>query len=254
MKRIQLLEELAQRTYEEWFVKFRIPGMELKMDEESGLPVGWEFGSIGNLIGFQSGFAYKSSKFVDDGFPVIKIKNIGNNRVDFSSTNFIDQKYADATEKFQLEPGNLLIAMTGATVGKVGYVPFSNNPGFLNQRVGRFQNLNDSNNTHFIFCLFSQGNGLSQIINLAGGAAQPNISGDQILSVKTVIPQNELLSKFNDSVSSNFDLILKLENQNKLLKESRDILLPRLMSGMISVEEAELGMVAEEREEYNIKK
>src|SRR5690606_34957278 len=50
LKRIKLLEELAQRTYEEWFVKFRVNGVALEMDEETGLPVGWCKNTIGDMI------------------------------------------------------------------------------------------------------------------------------------------------------------------------------------------------------------
>ena len=256
LKRIKLLEELAQRTYEEWFVKFRINGKQLEIGE-NGLPDGWEYGTLGDLINFQSGFAFKAAKFVEVGQPVIKIKNIGNNNVDINNTDCVDEDYAKSAVKFSLTEGDLLIAMTGATVGKVGYVPFSKKTCYLNQRVGRFLNYKGKSNLHFTFSLMTQGDGLQQVLNLAGGAAQPNISGNQILSIKTVIPTEDLLVKYNSFAENNIKQILNLQNQNRLLKESRDILLPRLMSGKIGVGEIEkaqnesLKMVAEPREEYS---
>jgi type I restriction enzyme S subunit len=234
LKRIKLLEEIAQRTYEEWFVKFRINGVQLEVSE-NGLPEGWDYGTLNDIISFQNGFAFKSTKFVDIGQPVIKIKNIGNNTVDVINTDCVEEEYANTATKFKLSVGDLVIAMTGATVGKVGYVPYSKKECYLNQRVGRFVELNGMNNLHFVFSLMTQGDGLLQVLNLAGGAAQPNISGNQILSIKTVIATKDILNSFQLIANENINQILNLQNQNRLLKESRDILLPRLMSGKLGV-------------------
>lgn len=263
LRRIALLEEQAQQNYEEWFVRLKFPGYEdVAMDAVSGLPEGWELGRLSDLINFQSGFAYKSVQFKNEGFPVIKIKNIENNTVETSNTNFINEEYASKTEKFKLNPGDLLIAMTGATVGKVGIVPITKKPCYLNQRVGRFLPLNEVDNTAFINCFFNIGNGLNHVLNIAGGAAQPNISGGQILAIETVIPKIEILKKFSEYAVSASNLKLNYQYQNRLLKEARDILLPRLMSGMIKVDdlqsqdrdyemsEAPLGRVAEIEDYY----
>jgi type I restriction enzyme S subunit len=234
-KRIKLLEEIAQRTYEEWFVKFRVNGEQLAIDENTGLPEGWNEGTFSDIISFQSGFAFKSSKFKKEGFPVIKIKNIENNTVDITDTDFINDDYAELAKKVKLNEGDLLIAMTGATVGKVGFLPFSNASCYLNQRVGRFINKGETKNTYFVFASMTQGSGLQQVLNLAGGAAQPNISGDQIMSIKCIIPNENVLTNFSKLSESLFKQILILQNQNQKLKQSRDILLPRLMSGTINV-------------------
>lgn len=252
LKRIKLMEEIVQRTYEEWFVKFRINGKQLKLNKETGLPEGWTFGSLKELVSFQNGFAFKSSKFTTEGQPVIKIKNIGNNTIDVTNTDCVDEDYAKTAEKFQVNEGDLLIAMTGATVGKVGYLPYSVKICYLNQRVGRFINLKGGSNIHFVFSVMTQGSGLQQVLNLASGAAQPNISGNQILSIQTVIPTSDLLKNFNKIAETSIKQILTLLNQNRLLKKSRDILLPRLMTGMIDVSEidTELSMAAENGVEY----
>ena len=182
LKRIKLLEEKAQLTYEEWFVRLKFPGHETTtINKKTGLPEGWRKGKLSELIGYQSGFAYKSGKFTDKGFPVIKIKNIDNNTIDTSNTNFIDEEYALQTDKFRLNEGDLLIAMTGATVGKVGIVPIIKKPCYLNQRVGRFLKIGKVDNTSFINNFFSIGGGLNHVLNIAGGAAQPNISAKKFI-------------------------------------------------------------------------
>ena len=255
LKRIKLLEELAQRTYEEWFIKFRVNGEALAIDEETGLPVGWVQGTLEDLVSFQNGFAFKSSKFIEVGQPIIKIRNIDNNTVDVLNADCVDEQYAKLADKFKLTTGDLLIAMTGATVGKVGYFPYSEKDCYLNQRVGRFIKKGIPN-IHFAFSLMTLGNGLQQVLNYASGAAQPNISGSQILSIETAIPTENLLVSFNNLAEANNKQVLNLQNQNRLLKHSRDILLPRLMNGTISVQEAErsFAMAAEPTNEYIVNK
>ncbi len=241
LKRIKLLEEKAQRTYEEWFVKMRFPGYETAVfDEVTGLPEGWKEGKLSDLIDYQSGFAFKSSKFKEEGYPIIKIKNIGNNTIDLNNVDYIDIEYANQVVKFQLNAGDLLIAMTGATVGKVGIMPKSDVPCYLNQRVGRFVSLKNIDNKAFVECFFNIGSGLNQVLNIAGGAAQPNISANQILSIETIVPSDTILKDFSQMATSITNSVINLQSQNRLLKEARDILLPRLMSGMIDVEDMEI--------------
>lgn len=241
IKRIKLLEEKAQLTYEEWFVRMKFPGHEtVVIDAETGLPEGWKKGKLSELIDYQSGFAYKSARFTSEGFPVIKIKNIGNNTIDTSNTNFIDEVYAIQTDKFRLKAGDLLIAMTGATVGKVGVVPITKVPCYLNQRVGRFLKFGNIDNTSFVNCFFSVGGGLNHVLNIAGGAAQPNISAKQILAIDSITPPASILEKFSELAITGVKENLNLQNQIQLLKEARDILLPRLMTGMIDVEKIDV--------------
>ena len=72
------------------------------------------------------------------------------------------------------------------------------------------------------------------------GAAQPNISGEQIESIKIVIPENKILNKFSSLADSMIDEMLILRSKNQILQETRDLLLPRLISGKLSVENLEV--------------
>ena len=235
LKRIKLLEEMAQKTYEEWFVRFKFPGYETaKFDKETGLPEGWEKGKLKKLMNFVSGYAFKSKDFQDKGTSIIKIKNIGNKTVDIFNTDFVNSSI-EVDKKFHLVEGDLIIAMTGATIGKVGFIPANSKKIFLNQRVGKLIPKGKINNTVFTYTLFNSEIGILQILNFASGAAQPNISGQEILSVRTVIPTEHILTLFNQKTTPMIKTTLKLYYQNQRLKEARDILLPRLMTGMISV-------------------
>lgn len=239
LKRIKLLEEMAQITYEEWFVRMKFPGHETAVfDKETGLPEGWKKGQISEIIDFVSGFAFKSKDFQKTGNSVIKIKNIGSNTIDIFDTDCVSNK-VEVPLKFQLKEGDLLIAMTGATIGKVGFIPKNDKTIFLNQRVGKFQKKSENDNIGFISCLFNSEVGIQQVMNFASGAAQPNISGNDILSIKSLIPKGEVLDSFSKIITPMFKITFNLHNQNQCLKEARDILLPRLMTGIIDLDKIE---------------
>ena len=239
LKRIKLLEESARLTYEEWFLRFRVDGKKLDIDAATNLPFGWEYSGLNNISTFTNGYAFKSKDFVEYGHPVIKIKNIDGKMVDVHNTNRISANdVLKVNDKFKLHEGDLLIAMTGATVGKLGFVPYSNDACYLNQRVGKIQ----SEYLFFTFLALSGTSGQKQILNFAGGAAQPNISGDQILAVKNIIPAKDILDKFELLSNNALSQILNFTRKNQLLKEARDILLPRLMTGMIDTDNMDIAV------------
>jgi|SaaInlV_200m_DNA_4_1039719.scaffolds.fasta_scaffold02337_2 type I restriction enzyme S subunit len=239
LKRIKLLEESARLTYEEWFLRFRVDGKKLDIDAATNLPFGWEYSGLNNISTFTNGYAFKSKDFVEYGHPVIKIKNIDGKMVDVHNTNRISANdVLKVNDKFKLHEGDLLIAMTGATVGKLGFVPYSNDACYLNQRVGKIQ----SEYLFFTFLALSGTSGQKQILNFAGGAAQPNISGDQILAVKNIIPAKDILDKFELLSNNALSQILNFTRKNQLLKEARDILLPRLMTGMIDTDDMDIAV------------
>ncbi len=217
LKRIKLLEEKA-------FVSYK-----LLMNSEKLIE-----GKVGDLADVKSGYAFKSRDWSDEGFPVIKIKNIGNNDIELTDCSFIPENIADAANKFKLNAGDLLIAMTGATVGKIGMMPKTETSFYLNQRVGIFKPKVE-NAELFLFCFFNEPSAKNAVESLASGAAQPNISGSQLESIKLYYPKLDTVTEFGNSIKSHFELIWNLKEQNTKLREARDILLPRLMNGQIEV-------------------
>ena len=217
LKRIKLLEEKA-------FVSYK-----LLMNSEKLIE-----GKVGDLADVKSGYAFKSRDWSDEGFPVIKIKNIGNNDIDLIGCSFIPENIAEAANKFKLNAGDLLIAMTGATVGKIGMMPKTETSFYLNQRVGIFKP-KIQNAELFLFCFFNEPSAKNAVESLASGAAQPNISGSQLESIKLFYPKFETILEFGNSIKSHFQMIWNLKEQNTKLREARDILLPKLMNGQIEV-------------------
>ncbi len=233
-RRIQLLEQAARLLYKEWFIHLRFPGHE-HTKIVNGIPAGWEKGCVGNLARVKSGFAFKSKDWQQDGNPVIKIKNIvGDGTIDTVNCDCVSDNVADAASIFEIPTGTLLIAMTGATVGKVGIMPDSSKKYFLNQRVGIFKAESDDPIERLLYPFFQGGFAQTQVQNLAGGAAQPNISGGQIESIELLIPDGKILKFYLDIMRGIFQQRQNLLNQNEKLVHARDLLLPRLMNGEIA--------------------
>lgn len=235
-RRIQILEQTAEELYKEWFVRMRFPGYE-KTKFDKGIPEGWEVRRIGDFIDLKSGYAFKSSWWKKTGIPVVKIKDIQNNTLDFSALSYVSTENAEKSKQFYLSPGDLLIALTGATIGKIALVPyFAYDKLTVNQRVGKFF-LGDKpiENVAFFYFLFLQTHIQEQIISIGNSnAAQPNISPLDIKNIK-ILYNETVIYKFNSSVKKYINLILKLKETNQNLIKQRDLLLPRLMNGTITV-------------------
>lgn len=233
-QQIKLLEEATQRLYKEWFIDLHFPeyGSAEVID---GVPEGWKRTKIGEFLHVKSGYAFKSSWWQDAGYPVVKIKNIVNNTIDTSNIDYVSPEYTQKIPEFKLHKGDIVIAMTGATIGKIGLIPEVQNL-YTNQRVGKvFYNKELTNPTPFVFCYYSQKCVLDQIIALSSSSsAQPNISGEQLESFE-IIANIETINKFGQVMQPVFDTIICLYKQIQLLIEARDRLLPKLMSGEIEV-------------------
>ncbi len=256
----QTLETMAQAIFKEWFVDFNFPKMSelglgglnddrIKENNEKeilkstnpknhnsdNLPKGWRKGKLGDICYVQNGYAFKSNDlkdFGDDG--IIKIKNISNRQVDTLNTQFVSKSVSEKIDlKFRIESGNILIAMTGAEVGKIGLVPKNDKNLWLNQRVGNFREKIEFAKW-FIFLILVQDEYQSLLFSSASGSAQPNISATQIEGIELTIPSKEKIKEFGKLVNPFFEKILENSNQIRTLTQLRDSLLPKLMNGQMS--------------------
>ncbi|NLX74205.1 MAG: hypothetical protein GXY94_13060 [Bacteroidales bacterium] len=234
----QTLEEIARTLFKEWFINFNYPNADgnLKHSEFGEIPESWSINGIGEICYIQNGYAFKSKDFQEQGeVGIIKIKNISGNVVDIQNTDFVDASVVSSLDKkFKIESGSLLIAMTGAEVGKIGLVPLTEKNLWLNQRVGMFQEKIAYGNL-FMYLLLSTDTYQTAIQNSALGSAQPNISASAIESIRAIIPPAELIEAFGKTVKPMFEKILDNLAENETLKTTRDSLLPKLMSGEIEV-------------------
>jgi type I restriction enzyme S subunit len=232
------LEEIARTIFKEWFVNFNYPNAygSRKHSEFGEIPSDWEVLGIGEVCYVQNGYAFRSNDFKEEGeVGIIKIKNINGNVVDIEKTDFVDAKVVERLDKkFKIETGSLLIAMTGAEVGKIGLVPLTEKNLWLNQRVGMFKEKIVFGNL-FMYLLLSSDTYQTTIQNSALGSAQPNISASAIESIRAIIPPAKLIEAFGKIANPMFEKILDNLAENETLKITRDSLLPKLMSGEIDV-------------------
>jgi type I restriction enzyme S subunit len=247
LRRIKILEEMAQNIYREWFVKFRFPGHRHARFTDSPLgriPEGWEMTTLGAVSNVIPGYAFKSKDWADAGIPVIKIKNIRpGNLIDTDQVDHVPEGILCSThKKYWLYNGDILIAMTGATAGKVGKLR-SKKPMLLNQRVAKIEP--KQHFKEFVWCTVNSPGAEERFYALADGAAQPNMSGGQIENSELFVPSTDLVQQFNDFVSPFVNDVDNMILRNQALRRTRDLLLPRLISGDVDVSELDIAVPEE---------
>jgi type I restriction enzyme S subunit len=140
---------------------------------------------LGDICHFQNGFAFKSKTFKEFGEPVVRITNIQNDRVESKGFVFVDRNdYSQDLSKYEVRKGDLLIAMSGATTGKIGLYR-SEKILLLNQRVGLFKP-NQSLDKQYLYYFLSTK--VEESLAISAGAAQPNLSTEQIKAFQIPLP------------------------------------------------------------------
>lgn len=193
---------------------------ELLLDFSQNKNIKWK--KLGEVCDFQNGFAFKSSLFKEKGLPIIRITNISGGRVTDEDYKYFDSSdYPKRVEEFRVSQGDILIAMSGATTGKIGW--YDNEvPAYLNQRVGRFIPNSDVLNNRFLYH-YLQMKG-EHLYLMAGGGAQPNLSSTDIkekfpIPIPPLSEQQrivEILDKFDtltNSISEGLPLEIQLRRQ-----------------------------------------
>ncbi|MFC4992295.1 restriction endonuclease subunit S [Rubritalea tangerina] len=153
---------------------------------------------LGTIVDFKNGYAFKSKDFCDSGVPVLRISNIQKGGIDYGRMTYVpDNTINDKTEQFYVEPNEIVIAMSGATTGKIAM----NDTGkrlLQNQRVGRFI-IKCETLRNFVF-LFLETK-VEENLQQALGAAQPNLSTKQIKELQIPLPplaeQQKIVAKLD---------------------------------------------------------
>ncbi len=191
----------------------------------------WSVVPLSTFAKVLSGFAFKGADMGESGCPIIKIKNINPPNVDVADVRRVSLSIIEGNkriEKFRLTKGDVLIAMTGATVGKVGRMPQSSETHYLNQRVGKvFLTDNNAADYDYVYYVLSQCGHVDQMLGLADGSAQPNISGAQIESLEIPLPSlpeqkaiAHILGSLDDKIELNRRMNETLEGMAQALFKS----------------------------------
>jgi type I restriction enzyme S subunit len=238
-RRMSLLEESARLLYREWFVHLRFPGHE-HVPVKDGVPRGWEvvrLNEITSKIG--SGATPKGGEaaYKQEGITLIRSLNVYDYRFDESGLAFIDEKQASKLANVIVESNDILLNITGASVGRCCMVQERHLPARVNQHVMIIRTANEKLGPHFLLHSINSYRNKERLLSIArgGGATREALTKDDVGNFTILRPPANLWKEF-ESLARTVNLQLqKLSAQNSALTRARDILLPRLMNGEIAV-------------------
>ena len=225
-RRIAILEEMARRIYEEWFVRFRFPGHEnvRMVESELGLvPEGWTIQGLYEVAELTYGFPFKSKQFDDssDGVGVVRIRDIKNDRASTFTAEPADAKY-------RIVDGDILVGMDGTFhMGR-----WAGGSAWLNQRVVRFRPKKSIPRSWLFWVTEGPIKHLEATIV---GTTVAHLSARDLKEMKLVVPTGDVMRRAAQALEPLFDLELVLKKKNASLRTTRDLLLPKLISGELDV-------------------
>lgn len=222
-----------------------------KQTEVGVIPEDWEVIKLGQVLKLKGGNAFKSEEFIDSGIPVLKISNINKNgQIDLSNCVYIEEK--NKYSLYLLKQEDIVVAMSGATTGKMGQVKAANLPLYLNQRVGKFDiTKKDLLNNDYLYFNLTRSDFLDKLLVNAIGGAQPNISSKQIEDLKIPIPllqEQQKIAEILSTVDKKIDLIDTKIKETQTLKKG---LMQKLLSegiGHTEFKDSEVGKIPKEWE------
>ena len=217
-KQIKLLEEEAQRLYKEWFIDLRFPGHETT-PIVNGIPKGWHEGTIQDVVIYHD----KKRKPLS-GMQRAEMQGEYRYYGAASILDYVNDYLFDGTY--------LLLGEDGTVVTEDGFP-------VLQYVTGKFWVNNHAHvltgqpgyPTEYLYMMFKS----TKVKDVVTGAAQPKISQARLSNKKIIVPSKQLVSAYCDITGPMFKEIINLEHQITVLKEARDRLLPKLMSGEIEV-------------------
>lgn len=259
-QRIQLLEDMAQEIYKEWFVRFRFPGyQDTKFIDKEGnqvphgskdaIPEGWEEIKLGKRYDVSLGGTPSRNKeqYWNGDIAWINSGKVNDLRV-VEPSEFISELGLSKSATKLLPIKTTLLAITGATLGQVSLLEIES---CTNQSIVGIKDVY-SKEDEFIFLTMK--NKIGDLMNYAGGGAQQHINKAIVEDYEILIPNDSIMKDFREIIKPKFDLISNLLFKNQVLQETRDLLLPRLISGKLSVENLQvnelLNIAADPQEKY----
>jgi type I restriction enzyme S subunit len=230
-QRIKLLEETTRELYKEWFVRMRFSGhKEAKFVK--GLPEGWEIVRIDSLYKTSSGGTpsrEKSEYYINGIYNWVKTGELNDSFIFETSEKITEIALKKSSAKL-FPPYTTIFAMYGNTIGQLG---ITTQPAATNQACCALLPLTKEYSYEFIFLTLLLNR--NEIISFGMGAAQQNVSQDELKKYKIIKPTADLALRFKNLINPMFEQIETLQQQNTQLRQIRDRLLPRLISGKLEV-------------------
>lgn len=225
-RRIALLEKMAEEIYREWFVRFRFPGYQ-QAEFEKGIPKGWEMKKLPALAKITYGFPFKSDRFNSDriGKPIVRIRNIPG-----SKTEDFTEEQAD--DKYLIQTGDMLIGMDGEFHMNHWYGPEA----YLVQRVCKVKAKEAIFSGYIYRALRAP---IKHYESILMGATVGHLGAKHLNDIDILVPPKGIQEKLH--IFSDIEVEKKqLSLMNRQLSGTKNLLLPRLISGKLSVEELDI--------------
>lgn len=243
LRRITILEEMAQSLYREWFVHFRIPSEvliqaglspEIKLvDSELGkIPEGWEVKKLRDVTSkIGSGATPTGGKdaYKSEGISLIRSMNIFDYQFKHANLAYIDEKQAAKLSNVTVKANDVLLNITGASVARCSMVPSAVLPARVNQHVAIIRASTERDSFYILDTINSEER-KRQILSLAqGGATREALTKTTIENLEIMMPSEQVLQVFSKIRKPLFDESQILDQKNQNLRKTRDLLLPKLL-------------------------
>lgn len=225
----QTLEAMAQAIFKEWFVNFNFPGFDGELVD--GLPKGWRIVELSSLISVKDG-THDSPKQQQEGKYLITSKHLKNHFIDFSSAYKIsDDDFNKVNKRSKVDRLDILITMIG-TVGNLYFV-HENEIDFAIKNIGLFKASERPDLAYFLYFTIDSKETSEYFTKRLAGSTQQYLTLETLRQTPILLPDDETLNSFNEYAKTIYERI-DINSQNiHSLTQTRDTLLPKLMSGQL---------------------
>ena len=232
-RRIALLEKMAEEIYREWFVRMRFPGHE-KVKFVKGVPEGWEVTRLQNFCDKVTDGTHDTPKPTLEGVYLVTGKNLKNGQVDFESAYKISvNDHINISKRSGLKVWDILFSNIG-TLGSLALVTENVNYSVKNIIIFRPK---DSHQSLYLYCLLREQSVVELMHMISSGASQQFISLGVARGFQVFNPGSALIKRFGENILPIQKKIQLLEASIAALAKNRALLLTRLISGKLSVED-----------------
>ena len=236
-RRIRLLEAMARALYREWFVHFRFPGHEQHPRVASSLgdiPKGWEVVSIDDVCARVTDGSHFSPKSVDDGLPMASSKDMHDWGLNLDTARLISpEDFADLVRNdCKPKRNNVLITKDGANYLKYIFVTRAEQEVVLLSSVAMLRP-NARINPHLLAAILKEPENKGRLKNYVTGAAIPRVILKDFKRFELLLPSKEVQTAWAKIAEPMTEQIWRLIDKIQNLRRTRDLLLPRLLSGQV---------------------
>jgi type I restriction enzyme S subunit len=237
-RRIQLLEQAARLLYKEWFVHLRFPGHE-HVKIKDGVPEGWtveRLSDIATKIGSGATPRGGAAAYQTEGIALIRSQNIYDYRFEDAGLAYINEVQAEKLSTVTVEPSDILLNITGASVGRCCMVPERHLPARVNQHVMIIRIGPKQHSAQYVLHFINSHQQKQMLLSIAkaGGATREALTKDIVQNISVLMPSAHMLGQFEETAGRFFIQQQLLAAQNSKLVAARDLLLPRLMNGEVA--------------------